>query len=111
MSTPTLVAAHADVLVKRARLKASIAEARHRLAPATIASNVATDLRDRTLAAAEDGIEAARERPAMAASIATGLVAILARKRIRRMFRRKPKPLPATPKTHPAPGLEQGSQS
>lgn len=110
MTLNSVSAAHADAVVKRARLKASIAHAKYRLAPATIASNVASDLRDRTVTMAEDGIEAARAQPKVAAGIAAGLVAILARKRIRRMFRRKPKPLPATPKTHPAPGLEQGSE-
>ncbi|KQM98095.1 hypothetical protein [Sphingomonas sp. Leaf25] len=89
MTTPSLAAARADVLVKRARLKASFAEAKHRLAPATIAGGVADDLRDR----AEEGVAIVRERPAVAAGIATTLVAFLARKRLRRLFRR-PKPRP-----------------
>ena len=45
MTTPSLAAARADVLIKRARLQASVAQAKHRLAPSTIASHVAYDLR------------------------------------------------------------------
>lgn len=93
MIPPTLAAARADVLVKRARLQASIAEAKHRLSPATIASGVADDLRDK----AEDGVAVIRERPGIAAGIATGIVALLARKRIARLFRKAPPPHPAPP--------------
>ncbi|KQM66818.1 hypothetical protein ASE65_01690 [Sphingomonas sp. Leaf16] len=78
--------------MKRARLKASLAEARHRLSPATIASGVADDLRDK----AEEGVAVMRERPGIAAGIATGIVALLARKRIARLFRKPPPPLPPT---------------
>ncbi len=102
MTTLSLAAARADVLVKRAKLKASLAEAKHRLAPATIAGGVADDLRDR----AEEGVAMVRERPAVAAGIATTLVAFLARKRLRRLFR-KPKPRPAPP----LPAPEQGTAS
>ncbi|MFD1036220.1 hypothetical protein ACFQ15_16415 [Sphingomonas hankookensis] len=97
MIPPTLAAAQADVLVKRARLKASIAEAKHRLSPATIASGVADDLRDK----AEDGVALVRERPGVAAGIATGLVALLARKRIARLFHRGAPPPPPLPPTAP----------
>jgi len=87
---PSLAAAQADVLVKRARLQASLAEAKHRLSPATIASGVADDLRDK----AEEGVAVIRERPGIAAGIATGIVALLARKRIVRLFRKTPPPPP-----------------
>lgn len=93
MIPPTLAAAQADVLVKRARLKASIAEAKHRLSPATIASGVADDLRDK----AEDGVALVRERPGVAAGVATGVIALLARKRIARLFHRAPPPPPLPP--------------
>jgi len=88
---PSLAAAQADVLVKRARLKASLAEAKYRLSPATIASGVADDLRDK----AEEGVAVIRERPGIAAGVATGLIALLARKRIARLFRKTPTPPPA----------------
>jgi len=101
MTTPALAAARADVLVKRARLQASIAEAKHRLSPATIAGGIADDLRDK----AEDGVTAVRERPAVAAGIATGLIAILARKRIARLFRRQPAPPRPDPAAPPPPTL------
>lgn len=91
MIPPTLAAARADALLKRARLQASLAEAKHRLSPATIASGVADDLRDK----AEDGVAIVMERPRVAAGIATGLVALLARKRIARLFRKAPPPPPA----------------
>lgn len=90
MIPPSLAAAQADVLVKRARLQASLAEAKHRLSPATIASGVADDLRDK----AEEGVAVIRERPGIAAGIATGIVALLARKRIVRLFRKTPPPPP-----------------
>ncbi len=102
MSALSLAAARADVLVKRAKLQASLAEAKHRLAPATIASGVADDLREK----AEESVAVVRERPAVAAGIATTLVAFLARKRLRRLFR-KPKPRPAPP----LPAPEQGTAS
>ncbi len=91
MIPATLAAARADVLVKRARLQASLAEAKYRLSPATIASGVADDLRDK----AGDGVAVIRERPGIAAGVATGIVAFLARKRIARLFRRSPPPPPA----------------
>lgn len=98
MIPPTLAAARADVLLKRARLQASFAEAKYRLAPSTIASGVADDLRDK----AEDGVAIVLERPRVAAGIATGIVALLARKRIARLFRRSPAaPIPPLPPTAP----------
>ena len=90
MIPPSLAAAQADVLVKRARLKASLAEAKYRLSPATIASGVANDLRDK----ADEGVAVIRERPGIAAGIATGIVALLARKRLARLFRKAPPPPP-----------------
>ncbi|MGN5374257.1 hypothetical protein [Sphingomonas hankookensis] len=105
MVPPTLAAAQADVLIKRARLKASIAEARHRLSPATIASGVADDLRDK----AEDGVALVRERPGVAAGIATGVVALLARKRIARLFRRDAPPPPPPPLPPTAPNKDVAS--
>ena len=90
MIPPSLAAAQADVLVKRARLKASLAEAKYRLSPATIASGVADDLRDK----AEDGVAVLRERPGIAAGVATGVVAFLARKQIIGLFRKAPPPPP-----------------
>ncbi len=90
MIPPSLAAAQADVLVKRARLQASLAEAKHRLSPATIASGVADDLRDK----AEEGVAVIRDRPGIAAGVATGIVALLARKRIARLFRKAPPPPP-----------------
>lgn len=90
MIPPSLAAAQADVLVKRARLQASLAEAKHRLSPATIASGVADDLRGR----AEEGVAVIRDRPGIAAGVATGIVALLARKRIARLFRKAPPPPP-----------------
>lgn len=98
MVPPTLAAAQADVLLKRARLRASVAEAKHRLSPSTIASGVADDLRDK----AEDGVAIVLERPRVAAGIATGIVALFARKRIVRLFRRSPSaPIPPLPPTAP----------
>ncbi|KQM94395.1 hypothetical protein ASE70_11400 [Sphingomonas sp. Leaf22] len=93
MIPPTLAAARADALIKRARLQASVAEAKHRLSPSTIASGVADDLRDK----AEDGVAIVMERPGVAAGIATGVVALLARKRIARLFRKAPPPPPIAP--------------
>lgn|GEM_PF-1330352 len=97
MIPPTLAAAQADVLVKRARLKASLAEAKYRLSPATIASGVADDLRDK----AEEGVAIVRQRPGIAAGVATGIVALLARKRIMGLFRKAPPPPPPLPPTAP----------
>jgi hypothetical protein len=108
MTSPSIAAARADVLVKRARLQASVAEAKHRLAPAKIASGVVDELRDK----AEDGVAAVRDRPAVAAGIATGLIALFARKRIVRLFRKPPpppRPDPAQPPHLNAPA--QGSAS
>lgn len=99
MIPPTLAAARADALLKRARLQASLAEAKHRLSPSTIASNVADDLRDK----AEDGVAVVMERPGVAAGIATGVVALLARKRIARLFRKAPPPPPPPPIAPPPP--------
>ncbi len=93
MIPPTLAAARADALIKRARLQASLAEAKHRLSPSTIASGVADDLKDK----AEDGVALVMERPGVAAGIATGVVALLARKRIARLFRKAPPPPPIAP--------------
>ncbi|KQM18568.1 hypothetical protein ASE73_06910 [Sphingomonas sp. Leaf24] len=93
MIPPTLAAARADALIKRARLQASVAEAKHRLSPSTIASGVADDLRDK----AEDGVAIVMERPGVAAGIATSVVALLARKRIARLFRKAPPPPPIAP--------------
>ncbi len=101
MIPPSLAAAQADVLVKRARLKASLAEAKHRLSPSTIASGVADDLRDK----AEEGVAVIRERPGIAAGVATGIVALLARKRIARLFSKAPPP-PQTPLPPTAPNKE-----
>ncbi len=98
MTTPSLAAARADVLIKRARLQASVAQAKHRLAPSTIASHVADDLREKAV----DGIVAVRERPAAAAGIAAALLAIVIRKPIGRLFHRTPT-VPAAPRTSTPP--------
>lgn len=83
----------------RERLSASLQLLQARLTPRALARDARLRLTD----AASTGADAAKRNPlpVIGAGVAAGL--FLARHRIARLFRRKPKPVPAQPRSHEAP--------
>lgn len=77
-----IVAARARALAARARLDASLAVAKQRLNPKSLAADAVGSAADRASVAAQTGIQAVRDRPAVAAAVAGAIGLALARKPI-----------------------------
>lgn len=80
-ASPELVAARARAAAARARLLATVAEAKARLNPATIASSAIEDVKER----ARDGVAKAADSPGTVAAVTGGVLLFLFR---RPLFRR-----------------------
>ena len=83
----------------RDRLSTTVAQLQHRLDPKLLAR----EARDVGTAAALSGIDGARRNPGIVAGAVGVVTVLLARHRIARLFRRKPKRVPAAPINHSAP--------
>lgn len=77
---PAVVAARAQCQAARARLDASIAAAKDRLHPRSLAADAVEGAADKAVQVAQNGLDAARERPALSAAIAGALALALFRK-------------------------------
>jgi hypothetical protein len=123
MTNPQERAARARADAQRQRLMASVQEAKHRLAPSTIAQNTVNNLRSRTNRAvdglrsragdasgdlkvrASDGVDTARRNPAVAAAVFGVLGLIFLRKPLTRLIKgrqTKAKPADLPPPLPPA---------
>jgi hypothetical protein len=93
-----LAAAEANAAAARERLSRTLTDIQSRLEPRRLARDAANEAR----VAGAAGIDAARNNPqAVVGAVAvTGL--LLTRHRILRLFRRKPKPVPAQARATPA---------
>ncbi|MBN2972043.1 hypothetical protein JW805_08435 [Roseomonas aeriglobus] len=76
----TILAARARALAARARLDASLAVAKQRLNPKSLAADAVGTAADKASMAAQTSIQAVRERPAIAAAVAGALGLALAHK-------------------------------
>lgn len=96
----SLAAARRDAERARERFLRSTHELQVRVAPQRLAQDAIDTARERGTVAAETVRDAARRQPGMAATVVVGLLAFVARRRIFRLFRRKPKPpkVPAEPR-------------
>ncbi|WP_326524461.1 hypothetical protein [Sphingomonas sp.] len=83
---PALAAARARAIAARARLDASIERAKTRLSPRTLAAGAVETAKDKAFAAAETGLDAVRQRPAVAAAVAGAVGLFLARKPLLGLF-------------------------
>ena len=101
--SPALLAARAEAELARTRFTDTLGELQHRLAPSTLARNAWDGVRDKGEAVAEQTVEFALEKPAVAGAAAAAVAAFVIRRPIgrlvRRIFRRKPKvrTVPAVP--------------
>lgn len=77
---PTLIAARARALAARQRLDASLAQAKDRLNPRSLAADAVDGARDKAVEVAQTGLQVARERPAVAAAVVGAIGLVLARK-------------------------------
>jgi len=95
MSTPApdpvarLVDAELEAAVARQRLAATLAKLQIRLNPKTLARQAMIDVTDKGGAAVQAGIETTRRNPAAVAGVAALAGALLARRRILRLFSRR----------------------
>ena len=80
---PTILAARARAAASKARLDASIAQAKARLNPKTIASEAVGSASEKASQVAHSGLQAARERPALTAAAVGAVGLLLANKPIR----------------------------
>lgn len=64
----------------KARLMATVEEAKARLAPGTLASNAVQSAKDRSIVLADDAVTAVKERPGVTAGVATAAALFIARK-------------------------------
>ena len=96
----SLVAARRDADRARERLLRSTHELQARVAPQRLANDALDTARDRGTVAVETVRDAARRQPGVATAVVLGLLAFVARRRIFRLFKRKPKPptVPAAPR-------------
>lgn len=86
--TPALIAARARATAAHAQLADAIGDLKDRLAPATIARNLAHDVAEKSTEVAQSGVAAVRARPVAAAGIAALAALFLARKPIVRALTR-----------------------
>lgn len=94
-----IAAAERREAAARARLIATLKELQFRLSPKTIARQGARRITDASQQAAQTGVDTARRYPGPAVGAAAVGVLFLARRRIARLFRRKPAPSPAKDQT------------
>lgn len=96
----SLVAARREAELARERLLQSTHELQVRVAPQRLANDALETAKERGTFAVEAVRQAAEKRPGVAAAAVVGFLAFVARRRIFRLFRRKPKPptIPATPR-------------
>lgn len=95
-----LFTAEADAALARQRLSGTVAQLQARLDPKLLAE----EAKDAGFSAARAGVDGARRNPGIIAGAVAATGLFLARHRIARLFRRKPKPLPAQPRTSPPKG-------
>lgn len=100
-----LATARAEAERARARLLQSAHDLQARVAPARLAGDAIEGAKERGTAAVESVTDTVRRRPEIAAAVAAGLLGFLARRRIARLFRRKPKAEPTTLATAKRPAL------
>lgn len=72
--------ARARALAARARLDASVAHAKARLSPRTLAAEAVDNAADKAVGAAQSGVQFARDRPAVVAATAGAIGLLLARR-------------------------------
>lgn len=90
-----LFTAEAEAEQARQRLSGTVAQLQARLDPKLLAG----DAKEAGLSVARAGADGARRNPGIIAGAVAATGLFLARHRIARLFRRKPKPLPARPRT------------
>jgi hypothetical protein len=83
-----LARARADAANARERLLGAAQAVQARLKPASLASDAWETVRDKSEVVAEGAARAVAKRPAIASAAALGVVALLARKPIARLFGR-----------------------
>jgi len=76
----TITAARARALAARTRLDASVAHAKARLSPRTLAADAVDSATEKAAGAAQSAVAFARERPAVAATGAGVIALLLARR-------------------------------
>lgn len=85
-----LVDAELEAAVARQRLSATLARLQVKLNPKTLARQAMVEVTDKGGAAAQAGIETARRNPAAVAGVVALAGAVLARRRLFGLFRRRP---------------------
>lgn len=85
-----LVDAELEAAVARQRLSATLARLQVKLSPKALARQAMVEVTDKGGAAAQAGIETARRNPAAVAGVVALAGAVLARRRIAGLFRRRP---------------------
>ncbi len=83
-----LIKARAEAATAREKLLGTAQALQARLKPASLASDAWETVRDKGEIVAEGAVRAVSKRPAVASAAALGLVALLARKPIARLFGR-----------------------
>lgn len=73
----------------RSAMLANANRLKQRLSPSTLMNDAAQNAQQKALAVTEQAVETARARPALAGSIAGGILLLLARKPLGRLFCRK----------------------
>lgn len=91
MSARELEQARHEAAAARERLLGDVHELQARLRPRSIAGDVIDTVKERSEAAVDKATLFAAERPMAASAAALGAVALLLRRPIARLFRRKPK--------------------
>ena len=84
MSVEALQQAKSDAVAAKARFLDTLGEAQQRLKPGNLANEAWTGVKGKTAEAAENAVEAAKQRPGMLALVVGGLALFLARKPIGR---------------------------
>lgn len=99
----TVKKARAEAAVARERLIRSAHELRARVSPSRLANDALEGAREKSTAALDTVSDTARRRPGLAAGIAVGVLAILARRPILRLFHRPKQTTLAGPTRHALP--------
>jgi hypothetical protein len=101
--SPQVVKARTEAAIAREKLLLSTHALQERVAPSRLANNALATARERGHALLDTVSDTTRKRPGVAAGVALGLIAFLARHRIGRAFHRPKKHKLAVPARHALP--------
>lgn len=96
---PLVIAKEARAQAARLRFQSTLGVLKDRVNPPNVAHRAVESVKVKAIALAEDGAETVRQNPRKVAGVAAGIVLLLARKPLLRLFRRRLSKPPRKPES------------